>query len=72
MDEIMDYSDNEDVKVYTFMEIAEILQVGRTTMYKIMKSKHPIPFVGIGTAKRIDSVSFQKWMHDNAGKRIFR
>ena len=68
----MENIENESIKIYTFNEVAELLQVGRTTMYKIMKSKHPIPFVGIGTAKRIDSETLQKWLHDNAGRRIFR
>ena len=68
----LENSQNETIKIYTFSEVAEMLQVGRTTMYKIMKSKHPIPFVSIGTVKRIDAETLQKWLRDNSGRRLFR
>lgn len=50
----------------TVKEAAEALGVSRVTFYKLMKQKHPIPAVYIGSGKKprrlISRAALEKWI----------
>jgi len=51
-------------RTYTVEEIAEILHIGRTSAYSLVKEKH-FSFVSIGSAIRISKKSFDDWLDKN-------
>lgn len=48
-------------RTYTVDEIAEILDIGRTSAYKLVK-QNLFKSVRIGTTIRISKKSFEEWM----------
>lgn len=48
-------------RTYTVDEIAEILDIGRTSAYKLVK-QNLFKSVHIGTTIRISKKSFEEWM----------
>lgn len=48
-------------RTYTVDEIAEILDIGRTSAYKLVKQNF-FKSVRIGTTIRISKKSFEEWM----------
>ncbi len=53
---------SSDRRTYTVEEIAEILGVGRTSAYRLVKQEH-FRTVKIGTAIRISKKSFDNWLN---------
>ncbi|MFI3141561.1 MAG: helix-turn-helix domain-containing protein [Clostridia bacterium] len=50
-------------KTYKVDEIAEILNIGRTAAYNLIKEGH-FKSVRIGSAIRVSKLSFDKWLND--------
>lgn len=50
-----------DKRVYTVEEVAEILGIGRTSAYSLVKEGH-FKIVRIGNAIRISKRSFDEWL----------
>lgn len=48
-------------KTYTVMEIAEMLGIGRTAAYNLVKENH-FKVVKIGAAIRVSKKSFDDWL----------
>ena len=53
---------NETKKTYTVMEIAEILDIGRSAAYNLVKENH-FKVVKIGASIRISKKSFDDWLN---------
>ena len=51
----------ENKKTYTVMEIAEILGIGRTSAYNLVKENH-FKVVKIGASIRVSKKSFDDWL----------
>ena len=49
-------------KTYTVMEIADILSIGKSSAYKLVKENH-FKVVKIGASIRISQESFNKWLN---------
>lgn len=52
-------------------DVMVILDIKKTTFYKIMASPSRIPFVEIGNKKIISETKFYEWLHDNEGKKLY-
>ena len=50
-------------KTYTVMEIAEMLGIGRTAAYNLVKENH-FKVVKIGAAIRVSKKSFDDWLNN--------
>lgn len=48
---------------YTVMEIAEMLGIGRTSAYNLVKENH-FKVVRIGAAIRVSKKSFDDWLNE--------
>ena len=57
--------------VLSFTDVMRILQIKKSTMYKIMSSSARIPFVEIGTRKIITRSKLNEWLHDNEGRKLY-
>ena len=53
----------ENKKTYTVMEIAEMLGIGRTAAYNLVKENH-FKVVKIGASIRISKKSFDDWLNN--------
>ena len=53
----------ETRKTYKVSEIAEILGIGRTSAYNLVKEKH-FKVVKIGASIRISKKSFDEWLNN--------
>lgn len=53
----------ETKKTYTVSEIAEILGIGRTSAYNLVKENH-FKVVKIGASIRISKKSFDDWLNN--------
>jgi len=53
-----------DCRAYTVEEIAEILNIGRTSAYSLVKEGH-FKVVRVGNAIRISKKSFDEWLDAN-------
>ncbi len=51
----------DNKKTYTVAEIAEILNIGRTSAYNLVKENH-FKVVKIGASIRISKKSFDDWL----------
>ena len=65
-----EYMEKENEKILTFDDVMNLLQVKKTTMYKIMSSPSKIPFMKIGSKKYISETAFYEWFHRNEGNRV--
>ena len=54
---------SENKKTYTVMEIAEMLSIGRTAAYNLVKDNH-FKVVKIGAAIRVSKKSFDDWLNN--------
>lgn len=54
---------SENKKTYTVMEIAEMLGIGRTAAYNLVKENH-FKVVKIGASIRISKKSFDDWLNN--------
>lgn len=54
---------SENKKTYTVMEIAEMLSIGRTAAYNLVKENH-FKVVKIGASIRISKKSFDDWLNN--------
>ena len=57
------YKTLETKKTYTVSEIAEILGIGRTSAYNLVKENH-FKVVKIGASIRISKKSFDDWLNN--------
>ena len=55
----------ENKKTYTVMEIAEMLGIGRTAAYNLVKENH-FKVVKIGASIRVSKKSFDEWLDNLA------
>lgn len=55
----------ENKKTYTVMEIAEMLGIGRTAAYNLVKENH-FKVVKIGASIRVSKKSFDEWLNNLA------
>ena len=53
--------DAPDKRIYTVEEVADILSIGRTSAYSLVKEGH-FKIVRIGNAIRISKRSFDEWL----------
>jgi len=60
----MEFVRDEIDRMLTPKEVREILQIGRTTMYKMIKNRE-IPVRRIGRKWRIPEAAFRKWLQCN-------
>ena len=54
-------SKKQEVKAYSVEDIAEMLQIGRTAAYKLVREGH-FKTVNIGRKIRISKKSFEEWL----------
>lgn len=60
----MNHQKMQDTKMtYTVMEIAEMLGIGRTSAYHLVKENH-FKVVKIGAAIRVSKKSFDNWLNE--------
>ena len=55
----------ENKKTYTVMESAEMLGIGRTAAYNLVKENH-FKVVKIGASIRVSKKSFDEWLNNLA------
>lgn len=53
----------ENKMTYTVMEIAEMLGIGRTSAYNLVKENH-FKVVKIGASIRVSKKSFDDWLNE--------
>ena len=62
----MEFVRNDIERMLTPKEVREILQIGRTTMYKMIRNR-VIPVRRIGKKWRIPNEAFRKWLQCHEG-----